>query len=417
MSGFVVKKEKVYSLIMFIIILFSHDTLLFGTNANNLYVSIRKIVPFILCIALFLLGIAWHRTYKIKLVCIGLLVLSLPIISCIVNREAWDNYIYRFAIMLCALLMILNGYKEQACKDYCSIMRFLSVWSLGVFIIANAFPNLLARFPIITNTQGIRFANALFSVATSSRTYGIMRNQCIFREPGVFVVFLTIAFIIEILKGDPKTKTRYIVLFTIAMLTTFSTAGYIVLAALYVYLILLNKELKKKKLVIIIVILVSLIILITQTDFLKMDSAIFNKFAIGSNSYGSWFARLSSLTENIKIAIKNPIFGVGRYSLYGIVLAENGKYIAVDNTNTILIGLAAYGFLFGILMIIGCWNFIRDKKQVLLFDLFLLIVLLMALSNEDLGQNIMFYFIVFYGISNFSETIASRRKNNEICAY
>ncbi len=415
MSGLTVKKEKVYSIIMFIIIYFSHDTLLFGTNANGSFITIRKIVPFLLCITVFFLGAAQHKTYNVKIFCIGLLVLLLPIVSCIVNKEAWDNYIYRLAIMLCALLLVLNGYREQACKDFCSIMLFLSVWSIGVFIIANILPTLMGKLPTITNSQGVQFANTLFSVTTSSRSYGVIRNQCIFREPGVFVVFLTIAFIFEILHGDAEKKVRHIIVFTIAMLTTLSTAGYIVLASLYVYLILLNKELNKKKPVIILVILVSLIVLITQTDFLKTDSAIFSKFAIGSNSYGSWFARLSSLTENIKIAIKNPLFGVGRYSLYNIVLAESGKYIAVDNTNTILIGLAAYGFLFGALLIIGCWSFIRDKKRALLFDVFLLLVLFMALSNEDLGQNILFYFIVFYGIANIAEPISLRSKNNEIC--
>ncbi len=429
MNKLVITKDKVYFAVMFLIIYCSHDTLMFGTNANNLFITARKIIPFLLGALLFMMDLAERKKYKAKEFICGLLFMALPLLSCAVNHEPWDNYIYRFAIMFCAFLLAMSNYKEKACKYYCSIMVFLSIWSFAVFAIANLLPGLLSRFPTIVNSQGFSYANAIFSVATKSKTYGVMRNHCIFREPGVYVVFLTIAFLFEILKGDPKTKTKHIIIFTVAMLTTMSTAGYIILAAIYIYLILCNRDLKHKP-AIVITICAAVLVLVTQTSLLQADSAMFSKFDTESNSYGSWFSRLSSLVENLRIAMNNPAFGVGRYSLYDIVLAKDGNYTAVDNTNTIMIGFAAYGIGFGLLLMWGCWKFIRKKRKIIIFDALLFLILFMALSNEDMGQNIIFYFIVLAGFFSrgrddlgFCENRNAERLNerrdgfNEVCLH
>ena len=85
----------------------------------------------------------------------------------------------------------------------------------------------------------------------------------------------------------------------------------------------MNRTLKHKGLIVI-TLCVAVIVLITQTNLLQSDSAMFNKFHVGTNAYGSWYARLSSLTENFRISLENPMFGVGRYRLYNTVLAEQG---------------------------------------------------------------------------------------------
>ncbi len=416
MKSLVITKNKLYYVVMFIIIYCSHDTLLFGTNSNGTVILFRKIIPFLLCGILCVLDYSERRKYKGRELAIGMVVLLLPFFSCVINKEEWDNYIYRFAIMLCALLYAMSVQKEKACRDYNSILMFLSVWSVGVFLVANTIPSILSHLPVIVNTQGIQYANTVFSVATKSLTYGAMRNHCIFREPGVFVVYLTIAYIFEFLNGEPEKKTRHLLVFTIAMLTTMSTAGYIILALIFIYIILVNRDIRYKPLIVLFII-ATLMLLITQTDLLKSDSAMFSKFAMGTNSYGSWFSRMSSVSENIRIAMNNPIFGVGRYSLYNIVLAKSGVYVAVDNTNTILIGFAAYGILFGIILLVGCWKFIRRKDCVIIFDIFLLVILLMALSNEDLGQNIIFYYIVFAGLTYMMDTKKKRGNMDEIGVY
>ena len=393
MNKLVITKNKVYFAVMFLIIYCSHDTLMFGTNTNNLFITVRKIIPFLLCAVLLLMDLVERRRYSSKHLLWGIFVIILPLLSCIANNEAWDNYIYRLAIMLCAFLLALSNDHEKICEDYCAIMAFLSLWSIGVFVITSVWPWLVSMAPSIVNTNGYSYANLLFSVVEKSSN---VRNYGLFREPGVYVVFLTIAFLFEIVKGNSKKRTKRIFIFTVAMLTTVSTAGYIILAAIFIYLVSFNRDIKHKPLIVI-TICGAVLILATQTNLLLADGAMFSKFSIGSNSYGSWFARLSSLTENLKIAINNPFWGIGRYSLYTVVLAQNGVYAAVDNTNTIMIGFAAYGIPFGIMLIMGCWKYFRKKTDNIIFAVFLFMILFMSLSNEDMGQNVIFYYIVFAG--------------------
>jgi hypothetical protein len=257
-------------------------------------------------------------------------------------------------------------------------------------------PGLVAKFPMVYNTKGIGFHFLGFSTVSSRLHYGMVRNYGIFREPGMFCVMLTVALINEILVLK-QFRGKYILVYTAAMVTTFSTAGYIILAALYLYYLIVEKNAKHRGRYIVLI-LAALVVLGTQTDLLSMEGAIFDKFTRGSNSYGSWLARLRSLTQSIVIAVQNPVFGVGRYALYDAILGSTGVYQAVDNTNTILIGFAAYGIPFGVILSWGCWAFVRKYSSNLFTALCLFVILLLALANEDMGQNILFYYLVFDGL-------------------
>lgn len=384
----------IYFIFVFLAIYMSHDTLLFGTNANVLFTSIRKVMPFLLIIGLFFLQRIRAIKWKTFFLLVGILVL--PFLACVFNGEALDNYVYRCALMVGAIVLILSNRNFDFYYCYNKFMAFISIWSIAVFLIGNFLPKLISIFPTVVNISGKVYYNTFFSVASPfGSTYSLMRNQGIFRESGVFVVFLVVALLFE-LAVLPKPRTKYIFLFTITMLTTLSTAGYIILTLIFVYIILGQKGLKYK-VPLIVCILIACFFIISQTNLLSLDSAMFSKFQEGSNTYGSFFARFSSLTENIKIALKNPLFGVGRYNLYDTILATSGNYEAVDNTNTFMINFAAYGILYGAVVMFGVWRFLRHRisrgKAW-----FWLLILFLTFSNEDLGQNIIFYWLVFEGL-------------------
>ena len=395
-------KSTLYVALVFLAIYCSHDTLLFGTNVDDRFLLIRKAIPFLLLICLILL----KPVFQISRADLPayLLLLLLPIISCLINSEDMNNYIYRAAIMCAALMLLVTGSKNEFIAVYNKILYFLSIWSLVTYLLMLLLPQIVRMFPTIVNSAGAAHYFMGFSVMNSNLHYGMVRNCGIFREPGVFCVMLTIAMICEmvVLKS---LRGKYILVYTAAMITTYSTAGYIILIGLYTYYLLIEKNIQHKGRYICLV-LVTLVIIGTQTDLLSRDGAIFDKFVKGSNSYGSWLARLRSVTQSISITLENPIFGIGRYALYDTVLGRTGVYRAVDNTNTILVGFAAYGILFGLLLTWGCWRFVRKNCQGRLAAGTLFIVLLMALSNEDFGQNILFYYIVFDGLCHTSKASA-----------
>ncbi len=388
--------STLYFLMIFIMIYCSHDTLLFGTNANGLFIAVRKIIPFALIVGVFVLQRL--RPIKWKTFFLLIFILALPFVSAIVNGESLSNYIYRCAVMCSAIFLILSQRENDYYEYYNKIIAFFSIWSIVTFLLSNFVPSIIRKFPVVINSLGNMYYNTIFSVvAPANESYGLIRNGGIFREPGVFMVFLVIALIFElcVLK---KNRMKYIGLYSITLLTTLSTAGYIILALIYFYIMMMHKGLKYKRWI------AAAIVVLTVTFMLQAGlfshEGMFSKFQEGSNSYGSFYARFSSLIENAKIAIKNPLFGIGRYGLYDLTLATSGGYEAVDNTNTLLINFAAYGVLYGTIILLGVWKFLYHHQNRFLGSLCLMLILFLTLSNEDMGQNVVFYGIVFAGLLN-----------------
>ncbi len=403
----VVKQIKqigaVYFLLVFAAIYFSHDTLLFGTNSNQLFITIRKVVPFFLAFLLFI-----HSTLRrIRITCGGLLIsiclLSLPIASCAINGEPLNNYIYRFAIMLCALLFAVTSKKDNFLKAYNLIISFLTVWSLVFFALSNIVPGFAYLFPKVINSGGEVFYSSFFSTISFSPTYHIYRNGGLFREPGVYMCFLIFSLIIEIFAFTKTNKTRCLIFFA-GLVSTLSTAGFVI-ALLLIICVLFSSRLisRKSKFAILAFTIFTIVFFVLFGKDIPLINSIVNKFEYGSVGYGSFFARYQSIVGNLKIAANNPLFGIGRYSLYDTVLgvdADNSNYVANSNTNTLLINFSAFGLLYGTLCLIGIARFIAyyQSRKLLIVSLF--VILILAFSNEDLGQNIVYFFFVFWGLTN-----------------
>lgn len=401
--------EKIFPVFMVLLMLFcSHDTLLFGTNEDETFITIRKIVPFVI-VALTFPYVFFNRFMDTAKTFGMILIFAIPFLSCIVNNEPYDNYIYRGVIMLSAAFFALVFDTKRFFEIYNKIMKFLTLWSCSVWLISVLFPTFIKMFPIISNYESRDYYFVLFS--NVSYFDGLSRNFGIFREPGVYTIFLIVALIGEMLILDNKWKKLNIVLFCIGLFTTFSTAGYILLFALAAYYLFVYHDSIKESVIILIAILLGFLV---AYQFGMLDM-VFEKFSDGTNMYGSWFSRMSSITKNFEITLENPVFGIGRYALYDITLAVDGVYVAEANTNTILIGSAAYGAAFGVLTLFSClrFSYYICKKRIF-STIVIFLILIAALSNEDMGQNYLYYLIVFFGLFASFEDIEEKNEAENI---
>ena len=92
--------EKIFPVFMVLLMLFcSHDTLLFGTNENETFITMRKIVPFVI-VALTFPYVFFSRFMDTAKTFGMILIFAIPFLSCIVNNEPYDNYIYRGVIII-----------------------------------------------------------------------------------------------------------------------------------------------------------------------------------------------------------------------------------------------------------------------------------------------------------------------------
>ena len=366
------QSSALYGAMLFMMVYFSHDTLMFGTNESAIAITIRKVVPFFVVAVLLGYGRIRFQSKK-QLYGIALFII-LPMLSCVLNGEDFPNYIYRAVVVFATVCLLFGENGKLFCNKFNKIIYFLSIWSFFTFAIGNLFPALLEVFPKVTNIGDNQYYFVLFSVVpTKVGGYGLFRNMSLFREPGVLAVFLIIALVFELFKNDSP-RFKYMLVYTIALITTFSTAGYIILAAIYLY-VLINKKVKHR-FAYGFLLLTGVLCILLFTDMLSAEGALLGKFN-GTGNTGSWLSRLYSVFGNLQLAGQSPLWGVGRYHLYGSVFETISPiHKVVDNTNTVLINFAAYGIPYGLINFWGIWKFTKRTNCRRAGGILVLLVLL-----------------------------------------
>lgn len=407
------KKPKSFWLVTFIVfclVFFSHDTMMFGQNSNSLFMSIGKVVPLAISVLLLVMNI--NKGLSLKNVLFAFSIIALQLLSCLVHNESLRNYVFVASVILAAFLLA-SFYSFALIKQcFINIIFALSLYSLIIWIICSLFPSFINFLPKSVNSNGMVFPNAMFSLIEYSARTNTFRNTSVFREPGVYAIYLSIAMIFSL--SNSKNNYKYLIVFILTILTTFSTAGYILLGLLLVYFLLFKIQTKYKTPILLLLTLLVIVFSLT-TDYLSLQGPLFSKFDSSSDAYGSFYARLQSIRANFNIFLSNPLFGIGRYGLYDLkvlgIEGLNDRFIAVDNTNTILIGFASYGLLYGILTITGLYLHCFNNSKRLLPSLCFFLILIMSLSNEDITQNPLLYIMIFDGLFNFKSIFWSAAFN------
>jgi hypothetical protein len=222
-------KSEINFILLFLLIFISSDTLMFGTNGNILFISIRYVFDIAVLLMLFL----QLFLYKYKLVannCIPcLLAIMMLLISALVNADLKGGYIYKIILILLAVLFTSKVRIDEFEIHYDNIMFIISIASLIGFFILVVAPLILKVLPITYNTNHVGYYNAIITVLKSSNDNIISRNYGIFREPGIYQFFLIIALLFQFFSNRKISNVRCL-LYISSLLTTFSTTAYLALA-------------------------------------------------------------------------------------------------------------------------------------------------------------------------------------------
>lgn len=398
-------KERRYNIfgVLFILymLLFSKDTLMFGTNSNTIIKNIGYAISFLLCILL----VAYSVIYKVQIEKNSILVAAafilLAIMTMVANLEFSVKYFYEIMTFITILIVvnILSFDKFVIC--YCKVMFFLAVFSLITYFISIIFYPALKICPTIVNTNGLKYYSCIFSNIQYKEPYIQNRNYGFAREPGVFGVYLIFAliFLIGVDKLQIKSKLKYAVTLVAAVVTTFSTAAYITLICVSLfYLVYSNNGKLSTKIISIAVVLTFTVILLTN-DYIF--NSVFKKLHIKNSSTDSRVNSIIVDTYILFLNAKNVLLGCGYEFIENNFqeISFNIGFYAEANTNTILKQAAVHGIAFGILFLIFLIKSIhvnwanREKlKTTVLF-----IIVLLVLSNEDFSFNAFLFSLIFYG--------------------
>lgn len=381
-------------LTVFASIYVSRDTLLFGTNSNELVITVGYAVVMLVALLYLVYGIFYkNMAISIKLV----LLLSINLFAMLFNFDLSFKYAYVCVVALLAYCVsrLIPFHRFLAALK--SVLTMLAAASLvGTLLYYLAKP-LVAELGAITNISGYTFRNLLLTFIPDDRDYVFYRNYGIFREPGTFVIFLLFGLMLELFGNVEKVNLKRLVLYLTAILLTYSTAGYIVTLVLVLTFLFgkANRDNGEVKLFLSALAVVAVFcILFNETLFHKVFSKLFVK-----NS--SLTSRFGAIAINLTIAFRDPIhlflgsgFTYVEENFLSIGYLEYDQYM--HNTNTMLKTLAVFGVPYVSICIGSIAVFLRKftKNQVALWGL--LICILLMLSNEDLILNILIYYIVFY---------------------
>ena len=218
------------------------------------------------------------------------------------------------------------------------------------------------------NPIGNSISSIIFTIHhTTFRHNYTLRNSGFMWEPGAFAAMILIAMIIlYIKKGFNKPLFRRYLIYSIALLTTLSTTGYI---AFVLFLLMLSIDVFKVRIlrgIIFFIIFISVSIYVSNLPFVTqkiIDQSnsinIANDTKVGSSVQKKSLGRFGSLVAGIKILKNNPITGIGLDDSRRT--GEIGKY---QWTNGLIDYALKFGLIGIILLIINLYKSINQIGEI-----------------------------------------------------
>ena len=283
-------------------------------------------------------------------------------------------------------------------KVFNSIVVFLAAFSLVTFFISLVAPNIIASLPSLGQVYDspASMRNAIFSVCISNSE--TVRNYGITWEPGAFSILLCLS-LFSLLAFEEKTSKIKLSIIIVALITTFSTMGYFVMAGILLAFSLKQRGTNNKIRNYAFLLLGSFILLmmvlpssITDIVFEKLSGL----FSDGEDVAYTTQARLNAIIYPFEAFWSSPIIGVG-YDKFSIINKELCDGVA---TNTILNWFASMGLLLGI----PCaWAYIKfavmnakTAKINFLGKILIVISAVLVVSTESLLRISLIYVLMFY---------------------
>ena len=381
---------------VFTAVYFSMDTLQFGTNKEEIFSTILYVsVPLFAMIAFVYGGLKRKRIHAIALlITFAMCVMS---IATHLATESQLNMKYFFEIMviLQAYLICTVVTVEDFKRAFTNVMSVLAVVSVAGFALRYIYPGIVNHIPVLTNLSDLKYGNLLLTTIPHDVMYVTFRNYGIFREPGVYQFFLNLALIF-LLEKPNVAKSWQLYSLLVAMVFTFSTAGYILAIAIVLVYFFLDRLQIKASTVLPMLIAILVVGSLFSRGIIKADSNIFSKLLTSNSSTNS---RFGSIAVDFHIAKMSPVFGCGFEFVennFRIIALDEFALNEMHNTNTVMKMMAVHGFAMPFLFVLGIALFCR--KHLIRRGWTVFFVVFAALfSAADLIFNTIVYVVTLYG--------------------
>jgi len=343
-----------------------------------------------------------------------------------IDEQSIDKYIYYIIVIIVFTLAMIHFSNNRISDVFLKRLYFiLKIIMIHAIINALAFIFVKDQLVTISNLHhNCQTFNNLFFYSSLEKKFALIsvlgfdfyRNQGLFWEAGVLQVFLNIYLYLEAFVFK---KSKLLIALTIlAILSTYSTTGIIILLVQLVFYI--RTEMKKTKVLIPFVLILSIPIYVIFSTNLK-EKIIGDKEA-------SFQKRYFDLIQPFFISLQHPLTGIGldfnKYKEYrsefyfstntlDFLRDETGVELKVENTdegisNSFMFLLSAMGFpTFFILMFMFFKQTIFTKNKMQIY-----IVIILSLMSSPVLLRPFFFIIIISGFHNIFKRITLH--NNQI---
>lgn len=409
------KYRIMMALVILVVMFCASDTLLFGTNKNVYMQKIGQLIDMALVAILPVLSRLFGKRLLISRRQLTYVILMfLPIfVSSIFNMDLRPGVLFKLALVVLGWEMTVFFSFRDFCICLAKIVIFFAWCSVFLFTLFKIVPSAGYAGMPLDNFIDFHFTNFLVYIHPIYviNTFGISRNYGIFREPGVYQMFLIVAMLVLTHCADWKKKTTYFCMLglVLALWQTQSTTGYLAFLVYVLYTLSYKGYFTnmRKVQIILAVIVFSFVVFIFALLFISDDiiswfSYFTKKFNRTTSSYFSFYARYSSVAANVLIWLRNPLFGTGLTGLDESFTQTTQNVFGIsngDNTDTLSTQFAMFGIIMGIVWIIAICR-LSGRLGRDWFQKFLLCLLLaMLLMTENVNFSPIWNILIFYAVS------------------
>lgn len=246
---------------------------------------------------------------------------------------------YFFVRLLIPVMYLVIVGKEYY-KYYIKILYVYTLISFIFWLIEIIVPSLslLLRnwaiyFSKLTGSYVVDYKNIsfflLYTFTYASPYHLLPRNAGPFWEPGAFAVYLSVALVFIFL-STKSIKNKYVLVFSLAILTTQSTAGYLSLFIFWIWAILSSNT--NYKFFILMIVLVSAFFVYNSAPFMKLKLTEAYEQEMSQPLTGFTSGRLYSARKSINAIGQHPFIGRGisRRTAYDEYSEFYGSYGIID---------------------------------------------------------------------------------------
>lgn len=323
---------------------------------------------------------------------LAFLLAAAVVLGPMVIKQDWQ--LMYFSILLCWLFAIFLTYfttLRELAGHYVRIMFLLSVFTLvGQFLLKPlANMGMIPGFPFDSPGGWHMYNYGLtFPVNRNTEMVDALRVFGIFREPGLYQIFLFIAIHLNNynVDWDQAWKCWAVngVLF-LTMLITFCTGGVLALGLYIVFLFFdkgMHRDKRLRRLAIVLVIAVAVVLAVAiardgtwAMELVWMIQKVFEKT-------DSYTARLDSIFSNAKFFLESPLVGADM---------EEVLYALMVNTATSPILFAVFGIVGGCVHVMSWVALAWKKERPVLMNLLLLVILFVPFNTQNVIADMFFW--------------------------